>query len=90
MGKMFTFDKRAILTGNFMHKVDPIAKEDPLMGKLFGSKPAAPPPAAPPAVMPVIDDEAVRKARTKAVAAAQQRGGRASTILTDDPKDKLG
>jgi hypothetical protein len=59
------------------------------MGSLFGAKSA--PPIAPPAVMPTVDDEAVKKAKRQAMASAQQRGGRASTILTDGPKeDKLG
>jgi hypothetical protein len=89
MGQLLTFDKRAILTGNFMHKVDPVAKADPLMGSLFG-KPPAPPPIAPPTPMPTTDDAAVQKAKLAAIAAAQQRGGRASTILTDDKADKLG
>lgn len=88
MGKLFTFDKQAILTGNFMHKVDPIAKKDPIVGALFGK--STPPPVAPPAVMPTINDEAVLKAKKNAVAAAQQRGGRASTILTGETTDKLG
>lgn len=47
------------------------------------------PPIAPPTPMPIMSDEAVKKARLAAIAAAQQRGGRASTILTDK-NDKLG
>lgn len=59
------------------------------MSGLFGKTPT-PPPIAPPAVMPVIGDEAVAKAKKNAIASAQQRGGRASTILTDATDDKLG
>jgi hypothetical protein len=56
---------------------------------IMGAKPA--PTVAPPAVMPTIDDEAVRRAKRNAIASAQQRGGRASTILSDGAKeDKLG
>jgi hypothetical protein len=40
--------------------------------------------------MPVIDSEAIVKAKKKAVSSAQQRGGRASTILTNADADKLG
>lgn len=57
--------------------------------KLFGKTPA-PPPIAPPAVMPSPNDEAVLKAKKTAIANATQRGGRASTILTDGTDDKLG
>lgn len=60
------------------------------MGSLFGSKPPAPPPIAPPAVMPTVDDEAVKKAKKKAITGVQQRNGRASTILTATDDDKLG
>jgi hypothetical protein len=38
----------------------------------------------------MLDDEQVKEAKRKAMAAAQQRGGRASTILTDSEEDKLG
>lgn len=59
------------------------------MGSLF-SKPKVPA-VPPPAPMPTVGDEAVQRARKNAVAAAQQRGGRASTILTDTANgDKLG
>jgi len=60
------------------------------MGSLFGSKPSMPA-VTPPAVMPTVNDEAAQKAKKAALASAQQRGGRASTILTDTAtKDKLG
>jgi hypothetical protein len=39
--------------------------------------------------MPTIDDAAVKDAKRKSMAAAQQRGGRAATVLTDG-EDKLG
>lgn len=58
------------------------------MGSLF-SKPKVPD-IKPPAPMPTVNDEAVQRAKRNAIAAAQQRGGRASTILTDDKSDKLG
>lgn len=46
----------------------------------------------PPAPMPTPDDEASRMAKRKAMAAAQSRSGRQSTILTDfgQAKDKFG
>lgn len=69
------------------------------MGDLFGggggnSAPAptvlAPAPVvAAPAPMPTIDDAAVKAAKKKSLQAAQQRGGRAATVLTDG-EDKLG
>lgn len=49
----------------------------------------AAPAATAPAVMPSIDDAAVKAAKKKALIQAQQRGGRASTILTSEG-DKLG
>lgn len=57
------------------------------MSKLFGGSPT-PPPITPPAVMPTPNDKGVQDAKKRAVQQAQQRGGRASTILTTD--DKLG
>lgn len=50
--------------------------------------PKAPPPAEAP--VPMSDDEQTRKARKRAVQAAQARSGRASTVLTDAAGDKLG
>jgi len=93
MGKLLPQNPREWVTGHpLAQRYDPIAKKDPLMGSLFGSKPQAPAPAPPPAVMPspMLDDEEVRMARKRAIEAAQQRGGRASTILTDKAEDKLG
>lgn len=46
-------------------------------------KKAATPIATPPVVMPTVDDAEVKRARKRAIAAQLQRGGRASTILTD-------
>jgi hypothetical protein len=64
------------------------------MSGLFGggkSAPPPPPPVAPaPAVIPTIDSSEVDKARKRAVREAQERGGRASTILTSKTDDKLG
>lgn len=73
------------------------------MGGLFGGGKAAPftpvqtvlstpapaPVVAAPAPMPTIDDAAVKAAKKKSLTAAQQRGGRAATVLTDG-EDKLG
>lgn len=54
-----------------------------LAGAIFGGKKkkaeAAP---APEPVMPIADDEAVRLARKRSIAAQMRRGGRGSTMLT--------
>lgn len=50
--------------------------------KLLGGKKAAAPVAE--TVMPIADDEAARAARKKSIALQRQRGGRTSTILTDN------
>jgi hypothetical protein len=50
---------------------------------------AVPAPAAAPRVMPLADDEAVKRARKASIVRQQQRGGRASTILTGG-SEKLG
>lgn len=64
-----------------------------LFGEMANSGAPVPVTAAPaataPAVMPSIDDAAVKAAKKKALVQAQQRGGRASTILTS-ADDKLG
>jgi len=66
------------------------------MGGLFGGGGSPAPAPAPtvlatpePAPMPTIDDAAVKAAKKKSLMSAQQRGGRASTVLTDG-EDKLG
>lgn len=69
------------------------------MGDLFGGGSSAPAPTvlaptpapvvAAPAPMPTVDDAAVKAAKKKSLQAAQQRGGRAATVLTDG-EDKLG
>jgi hypothetical protein len=87
MGKLVPTTTKEWLAPSVMH--DPIAKKDPILGSLFGKKPSAPP-VAPPAPMPAMNDEEMRKARQRQIAAAQARGGRASTILTDEKSDKLG
>lgn len=58
--------------------------------KALGKSKSAEPPPAPsqPIVMPTTDDEEVRRARRRAIAERMQRGGRSSTILTD--QDTLG
>lgn len=58
------------------------------MSGLFGSPSA--PPIPPPTPMPMANDEQMLRAKRNAIAAAQQRGGRASTILTEDKGEKLG
>jgi hypothetical protein len=50
------------------------------IGSVLGAK--KPPTPQKPVVMPTADDEALQLARRRQVAAAHQRGGRASTILT--------
>lgn len=42
-----------------------------------------------PKIMPLPDDEAVKQARKRSIAAQMQRGGRASTLLSDS-SDTLG
>ena len=51
------------------------------MGSLFGSKPKTPE-IKPPTPLP--DEDAIRKARMKDVAAQKKRTGRQSTILSDE------
>lgn len=59
------------------------------MGGLLG-KPKTPT-LPPPTPMPVPDDEQSRAAKRRADAAAQTRGGRSSTILSDSSgSDTLG
>lgn len=48
-----------------------------------------PPVFEPPPVMPTVDDEAVKRARKKSIAAQVGRRGRASTILTQN-EDAVG
>lgn len=56
---------------------------------LGGSK-AAPAASPGPIVMPLPDNEAVMRAKRRSIAGQLQRGGRSSTILTDQPGSKLG
>jgi hypothetical protein len=49
-----------------------------------------PPALTPPKAMPTVDDEAAQAARRRQIAEMQARGGRASTILSDDSDAKLG
>jgi len=61
-------------------------EKDIEMSNLFSSpKMPAPLPAA--TVMPTADSASVRRARRKSIAEQKRRGGRQSTILTDE---KLG
>lgn len=54
--------------------------------------PKAPDPIAPiaPTVMPTPDSQAVLDAQKKSMLDQAARGGRASTVLTDQSGDKLG
>lgn len=64
-----------------------------VLGKVMAPKvpePAAPPPPPTPTVMPVTDDEAARKAQRRRAADISMRGGRVSTILTEQSAGKLG
>ena len=62
--------------------------------KIFGGDEPSftPPPVLPSPVMPTADDEAVKRARKKSLAAQYRRRGRSSTILSDAVTDseKLG
>lgn len=73
------------------------------IGKLFGGGYDEPPPAPtpaptpapkvePPPVMPQVNDEEVKRAKRRSLAAQQARRGRQSTILTsaDEAADTLG
>lgn len=55
-----------------------------LMNKMKSKAPAV----QSPAVMPTPNDEAVKAARQREIAAMQSRSGRASTVLSQD--DKMG
>lgn len=59
---------------------------------LGGKKKAAatPAPTAGPLVMPLADDEKIKAAKRRSVAAQLQRGGRSSTILSGSPSETLG
>lgn len=64
-----------------------------VVGSLMAPKtPNAPnaPNVPEPKVMSTADDAAVQKAKTDSIIAQMQRGGRASTILTDNGNNKLG
>jgi hypothetical protein len=68
-------------------KVLTVASFGLLGSKLLGGKKKAAPEKGP-VVMPLADDEAVKRARRKSIAAQMSRGGRNSTILSDG--DSLG
>lgn len=57
-----------------------------ILSKALDKKKSKPQPSP---VMPFSDDEAVRKKRQRSIAEQLQRGGRTSTILTND-SEKLG
>jgi hypothetical protein len=52
--------------------------------------PPPPPPVAEAPLPPDPDDQATRKAQKRRTAEIQARGGRLSTILTEQSGDKLG
>jgi len=83
MSSILSFDKRAIITGNYLHKVDPVAKADPLAGSVFASKAAAP---AAGSASPVLLLD-----KKRAMASAQQRNARPLSILGEQTEsDQLG
>ena len=59
------------------------------MAGLMGTRQAAPVPEAPPPT-PMVDEEAIRKAKERAMAKSRARGGRQSTILSKAGEDRLG
>jgi hypothetical protein len=59
-----------------------------LSGLLMGKKKSATVPEGP-KVMPLADDDAVMRAKRRAIANSMVRGGRTSTMLTTD-SDTLG
>lgn len=59
------------------------------LGLLGGSKKKAEPAPVGPKVMPLADDEAIKRARKASIIQQMGRGGRSSTILSDD-SDSLG
>lgn len=58
-------------------------------GSLLGIKKKSKKPDEVAPVMPIADDEAVRRAKKRAIAKQMGRGGRRSTILTEN-EDSLG
>lgn len=59
------------------------------MAGLMGTREAAPPPNAPEPT-PMVDEMAIQKAKQKALMKNRNRGGRASTILSQANDEKLG
>ena len=55
------------------------------MGSMFGSKPKVPKPPKP---TPMADEEALERAKRRAAQGVRQRGGRESTLLSDN--ERLG
>ena len=53
------------------------------IAKIFGGG-DAPKPPTPPKPVPMADPEALKRAKKKSLAEQRKRGGRESTILTDD------
>ncbi len=78
--------------GKVLKSVANIATLGILGGSILnsGKKSAPAEPAKGPVVMPLADDEAISRAKRKAIAGQVQRGGRTSTILTSEPGSKLG
>lgn len=61
-----------------------------MSGLFGGSTPKAPPVQAAPPPTPLVDEEAIAKKKREAMARAQARGGRQSTILSQAESDTLG
>lgn len=55
-----------------------------LFGKTGSKKKAEPAPEPEKQTMPMADDEAVRRARKRSIAAQMKRSGRSSTMLSND------
>lgn len=60
------------------------------VGAFGGRKSAAPPAFEKSAVMPTPDDEAIKRARQRSIAAQLSRSGRQSTILSQPDSEFLG
>lgn len=61
-----------------------------IVGKLFGAKTPKPPPIAPVRRMADPEDPAALEARRKKQNELSRRGGRESTILSEELSDTLG
>lgn len=78
MGKLFDF------VGSFFDSIFGGAEEPVRQAAAPAPAPIEPPVFEPPPVMPTADDDAVKRAKKKSIAAQVARRGRASTILTQN------